>query len=97
MSASYTWVHWNRHKKVYDAVLIGGVAVYLGAFVALGKLVFASPGDLSDEVLVIRALGTAAFSLLHVVLCIGPLARLDRRFAALLYNRRHMGVMMFCL
>ena len=35
--------------------------------------------------------------LLHVVLCIGPLARLDRRFLPLLYNRRHLGVLMFTL
>jgi nitrite reductase/ring-hydroxylating ferredoxin subunit/DMSO/TMAO reductase YedYZ heme-binding membrane subunit len=27
-----------------------------------------------------------------VILCIGPLARLDRRFLPLLYNRRHFGV-----
>jgi DMSO/TMAO reductase YedYZ heme-binding membrane subunit len=31
--------------------------------------------------------------LLHVILCIGPLARLDRRVLPLLYNRRHLGVM----
>jgi nitrite reductase/ring-hydroxylating ferredoxin subunit/DMSO/TMAO reductase YedYZ heme-binding membrane subunit len=45
----------------------------------------------------IRSLGAAAFSLLNVVLCIGPLARIDRRFLPLLYNRRHLGVMMFAL
>jgi nitrite reductase/ring-hydroxylating ferredoxin subunit/DMSO/TMAO reductase YedYZ heme-binding membrane subunit len=41
----------------------------------------------------IRALGVTAFALLHVVLAIGPLARLDRRFLPLLYNRRHLGVL----
>ena len=35
--------------------------------------------------------------LLHVILCIGPLARLDARFLPLLYNRRHLGVTMFFL
>jgi nitrite reductase/ring-hydroxylating ferredoxin subunit/DMSO/TMAO reductase YedYZ heme-binding membrane subunit len=30
-----------------------------------------------------------------VVLCIGPLSRLDRRFLPLLYNRRHLGVATF--
>jgi nitrite reductase/ring-hydroxylating ferredoxin subunit/DMSO/TMAO reductase YedYZ heme-binding membrane subunit len=49
------------------------------------------------ETLLIRALGTAAFLLLNVVLCIGPLARLDRRFLPLLYNRRHLGVTTFLL
>jgi nitrite reductase/ring-hydroxylating ferredoxin subunit len=33
--------------------------------------------------------------MLTVILCIGPLARLDRRFLPLLYNRRHFGVMTF--
>lgn len=42
-----------------------------------------------------RATGTLAFLMLHVILCIGPLVRLDRRFAPLLYNRRHFGVAMF--
>jgi nitrite reductase/ring-hydroxylating ferredoxin subunit/DMSO/TMAO reductase YedYZ heme-binding membrane subunit len=46
---------------------------------------------------VLRAFGTAAFLLLHVVLSIGPLARLDRRFLPLLYNRRHLGVATFCV
>ena len=35
--------------------------------------------------------------LLHVILSIGPLARIDRRFLPLLYNRRHMGVLAFLL
>jgi nitrite reductase/ring-hydroxylating ferredoxin subunit/DMSO/TMAO reductase YedYZ heme-binding membrane subunit len=49
------------------------------------------------ETLVIRAFGTAAYFLLHVVLAIGPLCRLDRRFLPLLYNRRHLGVTTFAL
>lgn len=97
MSVSYTWVNWNRHKRVYDAFLLAGVGLYLAVFIAIGKFMFPAPGNVSDEVLIIRALGTAAFALLHVILCIGPLARLDPRFAPLLYNRRHMGVLMFLL
>jgi methionine sulfoxide reductase heme-binding subunit len=53
--------------------------------------------ELTIETLLIRALGAAAFTLLHVILCIGPLSRLDSRFLPLLYNRRHLGVMMFTL
>jgi len=45
--------------------------------------------------LLIRALGTAALLLLHVVLCIGPLCRLEPRLLPLLYNRRHLGVTTF--
>jgi nitrite reductase/ring-hydroxylating ferredoxin subunit/DMSO/TMAO reductase YedYZ heme-binding membrane subunit len=92
MSTRYRAVSWNRNKKVYDAILAGGVVLYLGLFVLVGK--WARP-SLSDEVLLIRALGTCAFLMLHVVLCIGPLARFDRRFLPVLYNRRHLGVATF--
>ncbi|MGH7243589.1 MAG: Rieske 2Fe-2S domain-containing protein [Phycisphaerales bacterium] len=50
---------------------------------------------MSDEVILIRALGSCAIVLLHVILCIGPLARLDSRFLPILYNRRHLGVITF--
>ena len=53
--------------------------------------------DVTVETLLIRAFGTAALLLLHVVLSIGPLCRLDPRFLPLLYNRRHLGVMTFVL
>jgi nitrite reductase/ring-hydroxylating ferredoxin subunit/DMSO/TMAO reductase YedYZ heme-binding membrane subunit len=42
-------------------------------------------------------LGTGAFLLLHVILIIGPLSRLDSGFLWLLYNRRHLGVIMFSM
>ena len=35
--------------------------------------------------------------MLTIILCIGPLARLDRRFLPLLYNRRHFGVLTFLI
>jgi nitrite reductase/ring-hydroxylating ferredoxin subunit/DMSO/TMAO reductase YedYZ heme-binding membrane subunit len=35
--------------------------------------------------------------MLHIILCIGPLAQIDRRFLPLLYNRRHLGVTMCCV
>jgi nitrite reductase/ring-hydroxylating ferredoxin subunit/DMSO/TMAO reductase YedYZ heme-binding membrane subunit len=92
MSTRYRAVSWNRNKKVYDAVLAGGVVLYLGLFVLAGKLT--RPGY-GNEVLLIRALGTCAYLMLHVVLCIGPLARFDRRFLPVLYNRRHLGVATF--
>lgn len=94
MGVAYTAVQWNRQKKVYDTVLIGGVAVYLVVFSALTKVLFPL---VTDEIMLIRAFGTAAFLLLHVILCIGPLCRLDRRFLPMLYNRRHAGVTCFLL
>ena len=94
MSVGYQAIGWNRTKKIYDAVLATGLAVYLGIFVGVGAVVHPQA---TAETLLIRALGTAALLLLHVILCIGPLCRLDRRFLPLLYNRRHLGVTMFLL
>ncbi len=94
MSVNYQAVGWNRQKKIYDGVLVGGIVLYLGLFVGVGALV---RPQATLETLLIRALGTAALLLLHVVLCIGPLCRLDSRFLPLLYNRRHLGVTTFLL
>lgn len=94
MSLTYQAVGWNRAKKVYDGVLAAGVSLYLALFVGIGVLVHPNA---TAEALVIRGLGTAALLLLHVILAIGPLCRLDKRFLPLLYNRRHLGVTMFFL
>jgi sulfoxide reductase heme-binding subunit YedZ len=94
MSLGYQAVGWNRSKKIYDAMMAGGVAIYLGVFVGAGSLIHPNA---TAETLLIRGLGTAALLLLHVILAIGPLCRLDRRFLPLLYNRRHLGVSMFVL
>src|SRR5271170_1571146 len=94
MSVAYVSVQWNRQKKFYDAVLIGGVAIYLILFGALTEILF--PYE-TEEIMLMRAFGTAAFLLLHVILCIGPLCRLNPKFLPLLYNRRHAGVTCFLL
>ena len=94
MSTTYRPVAWNPNKRRYDGVALGAIAGFLA--VAIGAQEFLRP-ELTIETLLIRALGAAAFTLLNVILCIGPLARLDRRFLPLLYNRRHLGVMMFTL
>jgi nitrite reductase/ring-hydroxylating ferredoxin subunit/DMSO/TMAO reductase YedYZ heme-binding membrane subunit len=70
------------------------VLTYLALFVGLGSWIHPYA---TVETLLIRGLGTAGLSLLHVILSIGPLCRLDRRFLPLLYNRRHLGVTMFLL
>ncbi len=91
MSVAYTPVGWTRTKIVYDAVLLAGVGAYLTLFpMAAQQAVLSSPLD--GPALRIKAFGTCAFLLLTLVLCIGPLARLDARFLPLLYNRRHFGV-----
>jgi len=90
----YRWVSWNRHKKIYDAAVVSGIVLGIGGFVG-ASLVFANGEKPDGAALLIRALGTTAFVLLHVVLCIGPLARLSDLFSPLLYNRRHLGVATF--
>ena len=92
MSLSYRVVGWNANKARYDQVAIG-TAVASAAVVA-GVLALRAPA-LTIETVLIRALGVTAFALLHVVLAIGPLVRLDRRLLPLLYNRRHLGVLTF--
>ena len=92
MSVQYAAVSWNRQKKIYDATLVLLLILYSCLFVSVGA--WRNP-NATAETLLIRALGTAAFLLLTVVLSIGPLARLDRRFLPLLYNRRHLGVTTF--
>jgi len=92
MSAGYVAVGWSPGKRRYDSVLWGAAALYLALFVGVGLWV---RPEITAETLLIRALGTLALTLLHVVLAIGPLARLDRRFLPLLWNRRHLGVTMF--
>jgi methionine sulfoxide reductase heme-binding subunit len=92
MSVTYGAIGWNRQKKLYDATIAAGVALYLAVFVGIGVVV---DPNATAETLLIRGLGTCALVMLHVVLSIGPLCRLDARFLPLLYNRRHLGVATF--
>jgi nitrite reductase/ring-hydroxylating ferredoxin subunit/DMSO/TMAO reductase YedYZ heme-binding membrane subunit len=95
MSAGFRAVQWNRAKLVYDAILLAGVALYIGTYLVLAYWLD-PPKDLPAAIdLRIRAFGTCAFFMLTIILSIGPLARLDRRFLPLLYNRRHFGVLTF--
>ena len=74
---------------------MAGVALFVGVFAAI-HLAAASAEKPADAIDIwIRAFGTCAFLMLTVILCIGPLARLNRRFLPLLYNRRHFGVLTF--
>lgn len=94
MSHSYQAVGWNRQKKIYDLIILVGVFLYIGIFIGAGLVLFPNA---TAETLLIRAFGTGAFLLLHIILLIGPLARLNPTFLPLLYNRRHLGVTMFLM
>ncbi|MCI4666692.1 MAG: ferric reductase-like transmembrane domain-containing protein [Bacteroidia bacterium] len=92
MSHTYVPVLWNRQKKIYDLVLWGGIFLFLAIFIACQLIFFP---EITAESLIIRATGTLAFVMLHIILAIGPIARLNPVFLPLLYNRRHFGVSMF--
>jgi nitrite reductase/ring-hydroxylating ferredoxin subunit/DMSO/TMAO reductase YedYZ heme-binding membrane subunit len=91
VSVTYRAVGWNAQKRAYDAFVAIGCLLYLTVFAA-GMLVVHPQATI--ETLIIRGTGSLAFLMLHVILSIGPLCRLDPRFLPLLYNRRHLGVTM---
>jgi methionine sulfoxide reductase heme-binding subunit len=92
MSASYQPILWNRQKRIYDLIIISFVIVYLFTFITLTLYFHPS---VTQETIIIRATATLALLLLHIILAIGPLTRLNKMFLPLLYNRRHLGVTMF--
>ncbi len=95
MSIGFRAVQWNRDKLVYDSILLIAVTLYIGGFAAIYWHLH-PPKNLPDAIdILIRAFGSCAFLMLTVILSTGPLARLNRRFLPLLYNRRHFGVLTF--
>lgn len=93
MSVKYIPVQWNTNKWIYDAVMLAAMMLYLLIFIAWGPGLVEHSRPISGPIHNARAFGSCAFLMLTVILCIGPLARLDARFLPLLYNRRHFGVM----
>ena len=93
MSVKYIPVQWNRNKWIYDAVMLIGVAAFLYLFLFITPEILSHDYAINPQVHNARAFGACAFLMLTVILCIGPLARFDKRFLPLLYNRRHFGVM----
>lgn len=92
MSASYQAVLFNRQKKIYDTVIAGSIVIYLVSYFLVSLTI---DPQVTQETLIIRSTATLAILLLHIILAIGPLARLFPVFLPLLYNRRHLGVTMF--
>ena len=92
MGLDYQSILWNKHKKVYDKLIAIGMLFYLVVFFVLS---FVTNPEVTAETIIIRAFGSLAILMLHLILVIGPLTRLNTRFLPLLYNRRHLGVAMF--
>ena len=97
MGHHYKAVQWNGNKTVYDVYVLIGIAAFIGVFMVVGLTAHPSGHTADPIVLLIRALGTTAFALLTIVLSIGPLARLNKRFLTMVYNRRHLGVITFLI
>ena len=93
MSVKYVPVQWNPFKYKYVAVLAAMVLVYLYLFLTVTPDILGYTPAINAQVHNARAFGSCAFFMMTAILMIGPLARLDRRFLPLLYNRRHFGVL----
>ena len=94
MSVAYKIISWNRQKIIYDVVSIFVLLLYIIGYISVG---LAADSNANLIILRMRALGSATFMLLTIILLIGPLSRLSPCFLPLLYNRRHIGVMTFFL
>jgi methionine sulfoxide reductase heme-binding subunit len=92
VSTSYQAVLWNRQKKHYDFLIFAFCLSYLAIFIGVN---LAINSEVTFETLLIRSTSTLAALLLHFILSIGPLSRINKKFLPLLYNRRHLGVTMF--
>ena len=75
MSVKYVPVQWNMLKWCYDPALLAATGLFLWISVDL------APGIVGHERPI--AFGACAFLMLTVILCIGLLARLARRFLSL--------------
>jgi len=95
MGVKYQGVQWNSNKIAYDLYILAALAAFIGVFMTVGLAVHPSGHQADAVVLLIRALGSAAFLMLTITLMIGPLARISPRFLPFLYNRRHLGVLTF--
>ena len=92
MGVNYKVVLWSKQKKKYDIIVWLGILISLVSFIGFQ---FALHPTTTIETAIIRATALTAFILLNVILMIGPLCRLNKKFLPLLYNRRHLGVSMF--
>ncbi len=93
MSVQQVPVIWNRNKILYDLVLLVLVGLYVWVYLRIAPGFQDVTRPIDGATLRMQAFGSCAFLMLTVILCIGPLCRLDRRFLPLLYNRRHFGVL----
>ncbi len=94
MSVQYIPIIWNPFKTKYDLIFVSFVVLYLTGFISLSMYLYP---QLIIDTIIIRSFGTLAIIILHIILAIGPLSRINKSFLPILYNRRHLGVSMFLI
>ena len=94
MGATFKIVSWTPYKKRFDKIMLCIMALYL--LIYIGSLYFLYP-NIQPQLLIIKSTGSLAVLMIHFILVLGPLARLNKKFLPLLYNRRHLGVTMFLI
>ena len=92
MSASYQAISWNKFKRKYDIMVVFFIIGFLLVSFLSNLLLFPKA---NVATVIIRSFGLLSIVLLHVILSIGPLCRINPKFLPILYNRRHLGVMLF--
>jgi DMSO/TMAO reductase YedYZ heme-binding membrane subunit len=92
MSASYQSILWNKFKKKYDVTAVLFIISFLIVSFISNFILFPQANVVT---VIIRSFGLLSIVLLHIILSIGPLCRINPKFLPLLYNRRHLGVMLF--
>ena len=92
MSASYQAISWNAFKKKYDRLVVFFILCFLLVSIFSNLVLFPKANFVT---VLIRSFGLLSIVLLHIILSIGPLCRINPKCLPLLYNRRHLGVMMF--
>ncbi|NKB64163.1 MAG: Rieske 2Fe-2S domain-containing protein [Gammaproteobacteria bacterium] len=97
MSQTFVPVSWNPRKRVYDICLWVGIAIYIVLYVSITNSRLQGEDAISPLIVLMRAFSTCGFVMLTFILCIGSMARIDKRFLPLLYNRRHFGVSFFLI
>ena len=98
MGHPYQAVQWTRKKLIYDGILLALVMLYLVVFTQVTYALNRAVGSVAEwQGVEIRAYGSAAFILLSIILCIGPLSRLNKRFHVLLSTGATWGFLLSCL
>ena len=83
MSVKYVPVQWNMLKWCYDPALLAATGLFLWISVDLAPGIVGHERPINQQIHNARAFGACAFLMLTVILCIGLLARLARRFLSL--------------